>query len=175
MQLTCENGEQWSLLTPADCVSRIPLRRVGVFRRCVKEGASCRWRSTLRRNPQWTLGGCVAGHAFLGSRLHLSTEVLMFLFLLRGCGLDAGRARCGPHSRLATTAAALALGQHTVFKAGDTGVMVKMGPVYGLLMNGVNRQFSTYDPVNNVSKLNPYLSIGIATEQRHPTPRAASS
>lgn len=51
-----------------------------------------------------------------------------------------------------------------VFKAGDTGVMVKVGPVYGLLMNGVNQQFTTYDPVNNVSKVNPFLSIGFFAE-----------
>lgn len=51
-------------------------------------------------------------------------------------------------------------GSTPIFKAGDTGVMVKVGPVYGLLMNGVNQQFTTYDPATNASKVNPFLTIG---------------
>ncbi|MFM0198290.1 DUF2957 domain-containing protein [Paraburkholderia fungorum] len=51
-------------------------------------------------------------------------------------------------------------GTTPIFKAGDTGVMVKVGPVYGVLMNGVNQQFTTYDPANNASKVNPFLAIG---------------
>ncbi|WP_429301079.1 DUF2957 domain-containing protein [Paraburkholderia sp. GAS199] len=51
-------------------------------------------------------------------------------------------------------------GNTPIFKAGDTGVMVQVGPVYGVLMNGVNTQYTTYDPANNVSKVNPFLSIG---------------
>lgn len=55
-------------------------------------------------------------------------------------------------------------GSTPIFKAGDKGVMVKVGPVHGLLMNGVNQQFTTFDPVNNVSKVNPFLSIGAVVE-----------
>lgn len=56
-------------------------------------------------------------------------------------------------------------GSTPIFKAGDTGVMVKIGPVYGLLMNGVNKQFTTYNPANNISKVNPFFSIGTFVEQ----------
>lgn len=55
-------------------------------------------------------------------------------------------------------------GSTPIFKAGDTGVMVKIGPVYGLLMNGVNKQFTTYDPANNIGKVNPFFSIGTFVE-----------
>ncbi|WP_221937665.1 DUF2957 domain-containing protein [Variovorax sp. KBS0712] len=79
-----------------------------------------------------------------------------------GLALDFTQARPGLVTVTANTD--FMSGRTPVFKAGDTGVMVKVGPVYGLLMNGVNRQFTTYDPVNNVSKVNPFLSIGVFAE-----------
>ena len=51
-------------------------------------------------------------------------------------------------------------GGTAIYKAGDTGVMVRVGPVYGLLMNGVNQPSLTYDPANYAGKVNPFLSIG---------------
>ncbi|CAG4887208.1 DUF2957 domain-containing protein [Paraburkholderia saeva] len=51
-------------------------------------------------------------------------------------------------------------GTTQIFKAGDTGVMVQAGPVYGLLMNGINTQFTAYNPATNASHVNPFLSIG---------------
>ncbi|MFM0731542.1 DUF2957 domain-containing protein [Paraburkholderia sediminicola] len=51
-------------------------------------------------------------------------------------------------------------GSSAIYKAGDTGVMVRVGPVYGLLMNGVNQPSLTYDPANYAGKVNPFLSIG---------------
>ncbi|MFL9950248.1 DUF2957 domain-containing protein [Paraburkholderia agricolaris] len=51
-------------------------------------------------------------------------------------------------------------GGAAIYKAGDTGVMVRVGPVYGLLMNGVNQPSLTYDPANYAGKVNPFLSIG---------------
>ncbi|WP_133647019.1 DUF2957 domain-containing protein [Paraburkholderia flava] len=50
-------------------------------------------------------------------------------------------------------------GTTPIFQAGDTGVLVKVGQVYGLLMNGVNQQFTTNSP-SNTSKVNPFLTIG---------------
>ncbi|MGF6571522.1 hypothetical protein ABH945_003643 [Paraburkholderia sp. GAS333] len=54
-------------------------------------------------------------------------------------------------------------GSTSIFKAGDTGVMVKVGPVYGLLMNGINPTYLTNDP-SNVYHVNPFLAIGAFVE-----------
>ncbi|MGH8779899.1 DUF2957 domain-containing protein [Paraburkholderia sp.] len=50
-------------------------------------------------------------------------------------------------------------GTTPIFQTGDTGVIVKVGPVFALLMNGFNQQFTTNSPAN-VSKVNPFLTIG---------------
>ncbi|WCM23995.1 DUF2957 domain-containing protein [Paraburkholderia bryophila] len=55
-------------------------------------------------------------------------------------------------------------GSTALYNAGDTGVMVQVGPVYGLLMNGINPIFTTNDPANNIGKVNPFLSIGAFVE-----------
>jgi hypothetical protein len=54
----------------------------------------------------------------------------------------------------------LSSGSTAIYKAGDAGVMIKVGPVYGLLMNGINQPTATYDPANYTGKVNPFLSIG---------------
>jgi len=56
-----------------------------------------------------------------------------------------------------TAARPLMSGNTQIYKAGDTGVMVQVGPVYGLLMNGVNTPSATPTQAGIV---NPYLSIG---------------
>ncbi|WGS52399.1 DUF2957 domain-containing protein [Paraburkholderia sp. D15] len=63
-----------------------------------------------------------------------------------------------------TATKALMSGSTALYNVGDTGVMVKVGPVYGLLMNGINPTFTTNDPANNIGKVNPYLSIGAFVE-----------
>ncbi|NYH25592.1 DUF2957 domain-containing protein [Paraburkholderia bryophila] len=55
-------------------------------------------------------------------------------------------------------------GSTALYQAGDTGVMVQVGPVYGLLMNGINPTFTTNDPAHNIGKVNPFLSIGAFVE-----------
>lgn|GEM_PF-146123 len=51
----------------------------------------------------------------------------------------------------------LTSGSTLIYKAGDSGVMVQVGQVYGLLMNGVNTPSST---PTQAGVVNPYLSIG---------------
>jgi hypothetical protein len=57
----------------------------------------------------------------------------------------------------------LTSGTTSIYKAGDTGVMIKVGPVYGLLMNGINPTYLTNDP-GNVYRVNPFLAIGAFVE-----------
>jgi hypothetical protein len=54
-------------------------------------------------------------------------------------------------------------GSTAIYNAGDTGVMIKVGPVYGLLMNGINPTYLTNDP-SNVYHINPFLTIGAFVE-----------
>jgi hypothetical protein len=76
--------------------------------------------------------------------------------------LDFTQTKPGLVSVTATTA--LMSGSTAIYNAGDTGVMVKVGPVYGLLMNGINPTFTTNDPSTNIGTVNPYLSIGAFVE-----------
>ncbi|QDQ82097.1 DUF2957 domain-containing protein [Paraburkholderia megapolitana] len=58
-----------------------------------------------------------------------------------------------------TATTPLMSGNTAIYKAGDTGAIIKVGQVYALLMNGVNQQFTTQSP-SNVSAVNPFLTVG---------------
>ncbi|PCE24060.1 hypothetical protein BWP39_30725 [Paraburkholderia acidicola] len=58
-----------------------------------------------------------------------------------------------------TATSPLMSGNTAIYKAGDTGAIIKVGQVYALLMNGVNQQFTTQSP-SNVSAVNPFLTVG---------------
>ena len=54
-------------------------------------------------------------------------------------------------------------GSTSIYKAGDTGMMVKVGPVYGPLMNGINPTYLTTTRATSTG-VNPFLAIGAFVE-----------